>query len=445
MPPAIGKDMPSSVDFREVQLVTPVEDQGQCGSCYVFGTTEMWASFILRDRPHYVTANQKNPSLYGDWLKYTVMNLSISVQFILQQGIGGLYCQGGNLASVVNGYLATGETVVPTQDCEYMMYANEDASSQPANIPRCVTPNVTLMQPTFIQLITTGTSMTYAGVSTIWNSGLKFAASMPSSLNISDYVSIDEKLVQSSFVDKLKELLARGIAVGAAMHTTGGINSKDHPLYSQSASFSTYTGGVYAEAGCYSSTTNHQVLFVGFGRVGDVPVWIIKNSWGTNWGNIGYFYVPIGRNVLCTELFFQYSLPRFWESYKNELFKPFYNATLRDELLNNISNPYNGKIRRCGNGLDELDANGLNVCPHPGTNIGAMVILGLVFLVGIFFLRYFFRFIFCPFPRLLKPIVRVRIPTYEEIMKARRSLGGRRKDGKYAARILHKSMINERN
>merc|ERR1712046_63975 len=57
----------------------------------------------------------------------------------------------------------------------------------------------------------------------------------------------------------------------------------------------TYTGGVIkASSGCGTSL-DHNVQVVGYNQPGNY--WIVRNSWGTSWGNAGFIYVEAGSNV----------------------------------------------------------------------------------------------------------------------------------------------------
>ncbi|GAB4839465.1 Cysteine protease rd19a [Ancistrocladus abbreviatus] len=65
----------------------------------------------------------------------------------------------------------------------------------------------------------------------------------------------------------------------------------------------TYIGGVSCPYIC-SKRQDHGVLLVGFGSAGYAPIrfkekpyWIIKNSWGENWGENGYYKICRVRNI----------------------------------------------------------------------------------------------------------------------------------------------------
>ncbi|KAK0042778.1 cathepsin O [Biomphalaria pfeifferi] len=56
-----------------------------------------------------------------------------------------------------------------------------------------------------------------------------------------------------------------------------------------------YIGGII-QFHCYNNL-NHAVQIVGYNLEGDVPYYIIRNSWGTNFGDQGYIYVKYGKNL----------------------------------------------------------------------------------------------------------------------------------------------------
>lgn len=53
-----------------------------------------------------------------------------------------------------------------------------------------------------------------------------------------------------------------------------------------SGTFSFYRGGIITQ-GC-GFLTNHAILIVGYGTVGGIEFWKVKNSWGPGWGESGY-------------------------------------------------------------------------------------------------------------------------------------------------------------
>jgi len=86
-------------------------------------------------------------------------------------------------------------------------------------------------------------------------------------------------------------------ALKAAVYKVPAGSAMDASLQS----FEFYAGGVYSDPECSSSQIDHGIGIVGYGHndTANMDFWVMKNTWGTDWGVEGYMYLARNDNNMC--------------------------------------------------------------------------------------------------------------------------------------------------
>jgi len=73
-----------------------------------------------------------------------------------------------------------------------------------------------------------------------------------------------------------------------------------------------YKGGIVKDSNILHKLVNHVVSIVGWGNDGETEYWIVRNSWGQYWGELGYFRIETGHNSLGIEGEVVWGTPGTW-------------------------------------------------------------------------------------------------------------------------------------
>jgi cathepsin L len=207
--------IPDSVDWRTQGYVTPIKDQGQCGSCWAFSAIA---------------------SLEGQHFKASKSLTSLSEQNLVDcsRKFGNMGCDGGLMDQAFQ-YIKANKGI-----------DTEDSYPYTAEDGRCK------FKPTTVGATCTG---------------------------FTDITSGDE------------DALANAIA------TIGPISVA---IDASQDSFQFYSKGIYSDENCSSQELDHGVTAVGYGTQGSgKDFYIVKNSWGTSWGDQGYIMMARNQDNMC--------------------------------------------------------------------------------------------------------------------------------------------------
>jgi C1A family cysteine protease len=197
----LQKNMNDTVDWRTNNAVTPVKNQGQCGSCWAFSSTG---------------------AMEGAWYIAKNKRVSLSEQQLIDcsKKYDNKGCHGGLMD---NAFLFTIDNAI----CSEEEYPYTASSSVAPSCKKC----------------------------------------SPISFFTNCYDVEANNQIQLQYAVSMTPV---SIAIEA-----------DTTL------FQSYSSGVITDETC-GTNLDHGVLIVGYGIESNIPYWLVKNSWGTEWGDEGY-------------------------------------------------------------------------------------------------------------------------------------------------------------
>jgi len=205
-----SEESSGSVDWTTKGAVTPVKDQGQCGSCWAFSTTG---------------------GLEGAWQISSGQLTSMSEQQFVDCDTSSAGCNGGNMGSAFG--WAEKQNVATESSYPYTAKDGSCKSSFSTAIPK-------------------------GGVT-----GYKSVGSLFSKATV------------------------------AKLQSAVDLNPVSIAIEADQSSFQHYTGGVLSQ-NC-GTNLDHGVLVAGYDS--SAGYWLVKNSWGSSWGENGYIRLSQTGNV----------------------------------------------------------------------------------------------------------------------------------------------------
>ena len=87
------------------------------------------------------------------------------------------------------------------------------------------------------------------------------------------------------------------------------------------------------------------MVIVGYGTLNNVPYWIVRNTWGTSWGQSGYVFIKRGTNECGIAVEAGYPTVMWYESTELNTLIIHYFTYFANGLLSTQSKPVNSNKR----------------------------------------------------------------------------------------------------
>ena len=234
--------LPGSFDWRTKHKVSSVKDQGYCGSCWAFSAVGTTESALMVQRG------------------LSVMDLS--EQYLVSCNIDGYtqpYCNAGGVPSYaldyhkVNGYKKSNQSM--------------SGAVLESNFPYAESKN-------------------------------QYGAVHACSKNYAKSYWLKQSARNSYWVSGAWDIIPTDAQIKNAIYTYGPISA----TVCVGNAFSYYTSGIFTtneKSQCGNNLINHAIMLVGWNDT--QKSWILKNSWGTTWGESGYMRIRRGISNLGIE------------------------------------------------------------------------------------------------------------------------------------------------
>jgi cathepsin L len=238
------ESLPDSIDWRDKGIVSPVKDQGGCGSCWAFASTAVLESHIALQT--------------GTLFSLSPQELVSCVDNPLDCGGDG-GCTGATAELAYDFVAVDGHGMVQEYQFGYQSYYGDKV-------------NCTIMDTTSYS---TTTSTTSAGIA--YTRSLRGMGPDPPGIKGAVATIEGYSVLPSNDYAALMNAVAKNGPIVVSVAASG---------------WGTYAGGIYSndskESDAYD--LNHAVVLVGYGtdEESGEDFWLIRNSWRPTWGEGGY-------------------------------------------------------------------------------------------------------------------------------------------------------------
>ena len=346
--------LPTTFDWRTqtgtdgLPLLTAIQDQGQCGCCYVFASADALANrfsiaSLGADRPVFSPQDMINcgagfvQDVLSKPASFTQYDIASAGQYDLED------CNGGLLTSAAD-YLVV-EGAVKIADLAYSSYGGTSPASGD-----CAAESTTLTR----YYASDSYAVVTGGEADGWT----------------DSSTLSPQTIATNVENMMADIMQNGpVIAGIDAYDDFMIYPANGQVYEKSTSY-TVNGRTYQN----TLDGGHAVQIVGWDTMADssgnaTPVWIIKNQWTTQWGINGYGYIRRGTNEILIEQDVLANMPQL---------------TTRSQTGTSSSA---GSSSSVGSSMSSLSSSS-DVWPcHSPANVRAsiivMVVLGLLVLAGI--------------------------------------------------------------